>query len=481
MIFPKSEKEPNPKRNNPRESLTLCLANDRLKTMTRTRINPWRREGDGMFPITYRMDEHHHIFIGGMSVRDLAECYGTPLYVLDYATMLGRIRQFQGALDEMMPPGHAFYAGKAFLCTAMAGFLNDQGWGLDVVSGGELYTALQAGFDMTKIVFHGNVKTQEEIEAALRYGVGYVVADSLDELVLLNETARRLDKEAPVLLRLTPGIEAHTHAFIQTGQFDSKFGFAMKDGIHEEAVDAALSYSHIKLKGFHAHIGSQIFDEDPFVHNAERLMSFFGTLWEKRGFWPEVLDIGGGFGVQYTPLDDPPDVTRVLMRVNRTVQAMTPRACQVPLVFIEPGRAIVAEAGVTIYRVHATKTVPGGKHYVAVDGGMGDNIRPALYQAAYSAQVDGKPPEEMIRYTIAGRYCESGDILIRDVSLSPVEVGDYLVVFGTGAYNYAMSSNYNRVPRPAVVVVSQGRSTPWVKRETYQDLLTQDLPWKGLE
>ncbi len=433
-----------------------------------------------MFPVTYRRDEHHQIFIGGTSVKDLAETYGTPLYVLDYATMLQRIRQFQSALDKMHPPGEAFYAGKAFLCTAMAGFLNEQRWGLDVVSGGELYTAVKAKFDMAKIVFHGNVKTPEEIETALRYGVGYVVADSLDELLLVNETARRLDMQAPVLLRLTPGIEAHTHAFIRTGQFDSKFGFAMKDGIHDEAVSVALSLSHIKLKGFHAHIGSQIFEEDPFVHNAQKLMGFVLRLWEQREFWPEVLDIGGGFGVQYTPGDDPPDVERVLLKVNQTLRTMTPSGCQAPKLLIEPGRSIVAEAGITIYRVHATKVVPGGRHYVAVDGGMGDNIRPALYQAVYTAQVDGKSVERLFPYTVAGRYCESGDILIPNASLAPIETGDYLVVFGTGAYNYAMSSNYNRVPRPAVALVSEGQSKLWVKRETYQDLLSQDLPWQNL-
>lgn len=433
-----------------------------------------------MFPVTYRRDEQNRIFIGGAAVKDLAESYGTPLYVLDYATMLQRIRQFQSALDEMTPRGRAFYAGKAFLSKAMAGFLNENHWGLDVVSGGELYTAIQAGFDMGNIVFHGNVKTVEEIETALCHHVGYVVADSLDELSLLNETARKLDVRAPVLLRLTPGIEAHTHAFIRTGQFDSKFGFAMQDGIHDEAVSVALSLPYLQLKGFHAHIGSQIFDEDPFIHNAQRLMEFMAELWEQRGFWPEVLDIGGGFGVQYTPTDDPPDITRVLLEVNQRVQAMTPRGCQSPEILIEPGRAIVAEAGITVYQVHATKVVPGGRHYVAVDGGMGDNIRPALYQAAYTAQVDGKPLERLNAYTVAGRYCESGDILISQASLAPVEVGDYLVVFGTGAYNYAMSSNYNRVPRPAVVLVSEGQQRVWVKRETYQDLLAQDLPWHGL-
>ena len=435
-----------------------------------------------MFPDTYTVDGHYHIAIGGVPIRQLAEEYGTPLYVLDYDTLIHRIQSFQESLREMNPPGQAFYAGKAFLSTAMAGLLKDQGMGLDVVSGGELYTALEAGMDPARVVFHGNVKTEDEIRMGLSRGVGYFVVDSLAELAAISRIAGEAGDQAAILLRLTPGIEAHTHAFIQTGQFDSKFGFGMKDGIHEEALEEALRLPNLVLKGFHAHIGSQIFEEDPFVHNAQRLMEFMRVALERHRYWPEVLDIGGGFGVQYGPEDDPPQVPRILARVNETMRRLTPPGHPVPTVFIEPGRAIVAEAGVTIYQVRATKTVPGGRRYVAVDGGMGDNIRPALYQAAYVAQVDGKNPDTPDGvYTIAGRYCESGDILVKDIALPEPEVGDYLAVYGTGAYNYAMASNYNRVPRPAVVLVDKGRTVLWVKRESYEDLVRNDLPWRRPE
>ncbi|AUW95446.1 diaminopimelate decarboxylase [Sulfobacillus thermotolerans] len=435
----------------------------------------------GLFPDTYTIDDRYHISIGGLPIRQLAQEFGTPLYVLDYETLRHRIRSFQQALQDMNPPGQAFYAGKAFLTKAMAGFLEQQHMGLDVVSGGELYTALEGGMNPSRIIFHGNVKTDEEIRFGLLRGVGYFVVDSLAELEAISRIAKEVDKPAPILLRLTPGIEAHTHAFIQTGQFDSKFGFAMQDGIHEVALQRALTLPYLELKGFHAHIGSQIFDEDPFVHNAQRLMEFMHDALERYHYWPEVVDIGGGFGVQYGPDDDPPQVSRILARVNDAMQRMTPHGYAVPTVFIEPGRAIVAEAGVTIYQVGATKTVPGGKRYAAVDGGMGDNIRPALYQASYTAQVDGKNPEDRALYTIAGRYCESGDILVKDIPLPPIEPGDYVVVFGTGAYNFAMASNYNRVPRPAVVLVYNGQASLWVKRESYEDMAHNDLPWQDPE
>ncbi len=434
-----------------------------------------------MFPDTFEIDENYHIRIGGVAVQQLAEKYGTPVYVLDYATMVHRLQMFKDVLNTMVRPGRVYYAGKAFLNKAMAGFLAHEGVGLDVVSGGELYTALAGGFPARDIVFHGNVKSSEEIYMGLEAGVGFIVVDSLDELSNVDRIAGILGVEAPVLLRLTPGIEAHTHAFIQTGQFDSKFGFGMTAGIHEQALQEALLCRHVQLKGFHAHIGSQIFEEDPFVHNARRLMEFVQYAYETYQFWPEVLDIGGGFGVQYSLSDDPPLVSRILQRVDDIVRNMTVAGHQTPIVFIEPGRAIVAEAGVTLYRVNATKTVPGGRRYVAVDGGMGDNIRPALYQAQYVAQIDGRIPEAQSLVTIAGRYCESGDIIIRDIALPAPERGDLLVVYATGAYNYSMASNYNRVPRPAVVLVHRAQTMEWNRRESYDDLLRNDSEWHDPE
>ncbi|MCL4318467.1 MAG: diaminopimelate decarboxylase [Firmicutes bacterium] len=431
-----------------------------------------------MKPDTFAVDQHQQISIGGVTLAHLAKKYGTPLYVLDYETIVHRIRDYQDALNELNPAGQAFYAGKAFLCQAMAGLLEQQHIGLDVVSGGELYTALQAGFNPDRIMFHGNVKTREEIAYALNAKVGHIVCDSMDELERIEEEAARLGCLAPVLLRITPGIEAHTHEFIRTGQFDSKFGFGLGDGLADRAVERALDLKHVMLKGFHAHIGSQILEEDPFILNAETLLRYSLGWNQRRGWWPEVLNIGGGFGVRYQPGDHPPRLTTVVSAINELLHGLTPQGLIAPRTFMEPGRSIIAEAGVTLYRVLVKKEVPGGKRYVAVDGGMGDNIRPALYQAEYRAVIDGKVDQaDMETVTVAGRYCETGDVLMKDIALPVVAVEDLLVVFDTGAYNYSMASNYNRVPRPAVVLVHQGQDYLWVARESYQDLTRADNPY----
>ncbi|MDA8193294.1 MAG: diaminopimelate decarboxylase [Thermaerobacter sp.] len=431
-----------------------------------------------MRPDTLEVNSRGVIRVGGIDVVQLAEEYGTPLYVLDYRTLRRYARQYRDMLAELSPPGVACYAGKAHLSVALAGFLQHEGLGLDVVSGGELYTALTAGFNPGRIVFHGNLKTEDEIRAGLEARVGYFVVDSLDELQLLGQLARARGVSQRVLLRLTPGIEAHTHEFIRTGQFDSKFGFGVAEGIADRAVAAALATAGVSLAGFHAHIGSQILEEDPFLANAEVLLTYSRHWQRARGWWPEVLDLGGGFGVRYQPEDDPPALERIMAGLRRQLRVGTPAGVAPPQIFLEPGRSIVAEAGITIYTVGATKTVPGDKRYVAVDGGMGDNIRPALYQARYQAIVDGKDPDgprEIV--TVAGRYCESGDILVRDVELPPMVAGDRLVVLGTGAYNYAMASNYNRVPRPPVVVVKDGEARVWVQRESWADLTRLDRPF----
>ncbi|PSR33514.1 MAG: diaminopimelate decarboxylase [Sulfobacillus benefaciens] len=431
-----------------------------------------------MKPDTFMVDQNRQISIGGVALAYLAEKYGTPLYVLDYETIVHRIKDYQDALSELTPPGQAFYAGKAFLCQAMAGLLEQHQMGLDVVSGGELYTALQAGFNPERIMFHGNVKTREEIAYALTAHVGHIVCDSMDELERIEEEAARIGCQAPVLLRITPGIEAHTHEFIRTGQFDSKFGFGLADGLADRAVKRALTLEHVLLKGFHAHIGSQILEEDPFILNAETLLRYSLGWNQSHGWWPEVLNIGGGFGVRYQPGDHPPRLTTVVSAINELLHELTPKELAVPRIFMEPGRSIIAEAGVTLYRVLVTKSVPGGKRYISVDGGMGDNIRPALYQAEYRAAIDGKVGQDnMETVTVAGRYCETGDVLLKDIALSQAAVDDLLVVFDTGAYNYSMASNYNRVPRPAVVLVHQGQDYLWVARESYQDLVRADSPY----
>lgn len=427
-------------------------------------------------PDSLIIDDTHHISIGGLAVSDLVETYGTPLYLLDEQTMAQRITAYLDLLAPLNIPTQVFYAGKAFLCTAMAQWLRRWPVGLDVVSGGELYTALAGGMDPQAIIFHGNVKTLKEIQYAVQAGVRYLVVDSLEELHLIESEGNRVGRRVPILLRLTPGIDAHTHAFIRTGQFDSKFGFGMADGISDDAVTQALNAPHVKLAGFHAHIGSQILEEEPFLANAEALLAYAQRWHRETRWWPEVLDIGGGFGVQYGPEDDPPNLHAVFQRIADLVRAMTPAGNPVPTLAIEPGRSIVGEAGMTVYRIGATKTVPGGRRYIAVDGGMGDNIRPALYQASYQAAIDGKSNESVSsrEVTVAGRYCESGDILLPHVTLPDPEVGDLLVTYVTGAYNYAMASNYNRVPRPPVVLVAGGKSRLWVERESWHDLTRYD-------
>lgn len=435
-----------------------------------------------MRPDTFHRDPKGQLFIGGVSVADLARDFGTPLYVVDYDTLVSRMNQYRDALAQLSPAGTAAYAGKAFLCRAMGELVHEQGLYLDVVSGGELYTALQAGFPAERVIFHGNVKTAPELRLGLSAGVGQFVVDSLTELDRLNDLAGSMGRQAPVLLRITPGIDAHTHDFIRTGQFDSKFGFGLGDNIADAAVERALHAEHIQLNGFHAHIGSQILETDPFVANAEALLAFSLRWHEKAGFWPAVLDIGGGIGVPYTGTEELPALPVILKGVQEQLERATPGGRATPRIIMEPGRSIVAEAGATLYTIEAEKTVVGGKAYVAVDGGMGDNIRPALYQAAYGADVNGKGESApVVSVAVAGRYCESGDILIQEVPLQDPQVGDILVLWATGAYNYSMASSYNRVPRPAVVMVRDGEAHVWVERETWEDLLRLDQPLNAVK
>lgn len=427
-----------------------------------------------MRPVTYEKSSDGRISVGGVPLADLRAQFGTPLYVMDFETLIRNMARYRQAMQGWGTP---YYAGKAFCCRAMVELVDRERFGLDVVSGGELFTALTAGLDPQRVLFHGNVKTIAELRAGLDVGVGQFVVDSLDELYAIEKAAASMGRRASVLLRLTPGIEAHTHEFIRTGHYDSKFGFATVDGLANQAVRTALELEHVDLRGFHAHIGSQILDIEPLVANVEALLEYSSFCLSQYGFWPEILDLGGGIGVRYSDTDDPPRVDVLLDRVRMAVQELTPTGQTVPHIIVEPGRSIVAEAGLTLYSVEATKTVPGGRQYVAVDGGMGDNIRPALYQAQYSCEVDGKPQtlsERMV--TVAGRYCESGDILISQVSLPDPRPGDLLAIWGTGAYNDSMASTYNRVPRPAVVLVHHGNASVWVEREEWRDLVRRDRP-----
>lgn len=427
-----------------------------------------------MRPITYERSADGQISVGGVRLDHLAREFGTPLYVMDYATIVEHMAQYREAVADW---GKVFYAAKAFCCQAMLELAQRQGLGVDVVSGGELYTGLMADIDPGRMLFHGNAKSEEEIRAGLDARVGYFVVDSLEELSRLEAQASEMGVSAAVLLRLTPGIAAHTHEYIRTGEFDSKFGFATVGGYADEAVDRALNAEHLHLAGFHSHVGSQIMDTRPFEDSAQALLAFSRDLYVRRRYWPRVLDIGGGLGVAHLPGEVALTPRQALSLVARILREQTPAGLTPPEVWVEPGRSIVAQAGLTLYRVQTVKSTPTGRAYVTVDGGMGDNMRPALYGAEYTAEVDAKSREaEQRTVAVAGRYCESGDVLIDSSVLSDPQVEDLLVIWATGAYNYSMASTYNRVPRPAVVMVNQGRASLWVERESWRDLTRGDRP-----
>ncbi|HHU76587.1 MAG TPA: diaminopimelate decarboxylase [Firmicutes bacterium] len=426
-----------------------------------------------------RINDNGHLEIGGCDTVELAGRYGTPLYVMDERLIRENCRRYQNALKKAYPFGEIFYAGKAFLIVAMAALINEEGLGLDVVSGGELFTAGRAGFSPGRICFHGNNKSREEIAQALEAGVGRIVVDSLSELEELLLLTDRTRERPVILLRIRPGIEVHTHSYIQTGQEDSKFGFGLQDEDTWRAINLALlNREKVELCGFHCHIGSQIFQNEPFALAAEAMFDFMVEVKEKTGFIATQLSMGGGLGIRYTKEDRPPSIeTFVEFVAARVKNAAAQRKFPLPQLLLEPGRSIVGEAGTTLYCIGTIKDIPGVRRYVAVDGGMADNIRPALYQAVYGAALAnraGEKPSEMV--TIAGKACESGDILIQETLLPPVEKGDLLAVFSTGAYCYAMASNYNRTPRPAVLFVGEGKARVVARRETYEDLIRLEKP-----
>lgn len=428
---------------------------------------------------TGRVNDKQHLEIGGCDTVELAEKYGTPLYVMDETLIRENCRRYQNALKKLYPFGEIFYAGKAFLIMAMAALVNEEGLGLDVVSGGELFTAGKAGFPPGRICFHGNNKSGEEIVQALQAGVGRIVVDSLPELEELLYLADKTGKRPVILLRIKPGIEAHTHGYIQTGQEDSKFGFGLQDEDTWKAIELSLQGNRkVELRGFHCHIGSQIFQTEPFALAVEAMFDFMVEVKAKTGFIASQLGMGGGLGIRYTKEDMPPSIeTFVEFIATKVKSAAAKRSFPLPQLLLEPGRSIVGEAGITLYRVGAIKDIPGVRRYAAVDGGMADNIRPALYQAVYDAALANRAKEEPSeKVTIAGKACESGDILIQEVILPPVKKGDLLAVFSTGAYCYAMAGNYNRNPRPAVLFVRDGKARVVARRETYEDLIRLDQP-----
>ncbi len=423
-----------------------------------------------------RVNERGHLEIGGCDAVDLARLYGTPLYVLDEGRVRAACRAYKAALERHYPQGKIVYAGKALLTTGFCRIIESEGLCLDVVSGGELYTALAAAFPPERIYFHGNNKSDAELSMAIEARVGRIVVDSEAELVRVDELAAQAGRVIDILLRVTPGVEAHTHSYMQTGQLDSKFGIPIAGGLAMSAVRRAAALRHVRLRGYHCHIGSQILDLTAFDVAVGLMMDFVARAQADAGVAAEELDMGGGLGIRYTHQDEPPgpdDLVRLIAAAIRR-EAGT-RGLALPVLVLEPGRSIVGDAGVTLYSVGFVKRIPGGRTYVPVDGGMADNPRVALYQARYTAVVANKADQAAVEtVAIAGKCCESGDMLIFDAHLPPVERGDVLAVLSTGAYNYSMASHYNRLPKPGMVMVNAGRHAVLVERETYADLVRQD-------
>lgn len=423
-------------------------------------------------------EENGELILGGVGVKTLAAQYGTPLYVMDENVIRSNMRAFKSSMDKYYGgKGLVCYASKAFSCKEIYRIAKEEGIGADVVSIGEMYTAKSVGFPMDQVCFHGNNKTRRELEAALDWGVTRIVVGNLTELHTLSALAKEKGIIAEILLRIKPGIDAHTHDFIRTGQIDSKFGLALETGEAMEGVKEALAAESVTLRGLHCHIGSQIFSVDPFVHAAEVMMGFLGQIKAETGVELPELNLGGGFGILYTDEDKPVPFGDYMEPVSRAVKASAEKlGLSQPFVLIEPGRSIVGEAGTTLYTVGSVKEIPDIRTYVSVDGGMGDNPRYILYQAKYDmilANRVNEPATETV--TVAGRCCESGDLLGENVPLAPAKPGDLLAVFATGAYNYSMASRYNRVGIPPVVMVKDGASRVIVRGESLEDLVRNDL------
>ncbi|MBU0686496.1 MAG: diaminopimelate decarboxylase [Candidatus Margulisbacteria bacterium] len=426
------------------------------------------------FPATAKITKEGIIEIGGVSVEVLAEKFGTPLYVMDEQTIRQKCREYRLAFQNKYPNTSFIYASKALSTLSILKIVAEEGFGLDISSGGELYTALKAGVDPETIYFHGNNKPADEITEALEAKIGRFVVDNLEELNELNMQALKRGEKANILVRLNPGVEAHTHEFIQTGKIDSKFGFP-QSGI-PELIKKIKAAKAINFVGIHAHIGSQIFEADSFAKETDVLIEL-GAKFKKEGLEVKEINIGGGIGISYVDSDDPPPIEAFAEKIAAVlIEKAEAAGLDTPKLVLEPGRSIVGEAGITIYRVGSVKHIPGIRTYVSVDGGMLDNPRPILYGAQYKVLVANRAlDEEKHKQTIGGRFCESGDILFKDVHIPMVKKDDLLVVFCTGAYGYSMASNYNRVPRPAMVLVNDGKAKLIIKRETYQDLIKNDI------
>ena len=420
--------------------------------------------GSPVYPIGSRTNEPGRLEVGGCDVVELAVEHGTPAYVYAPDDIRARIRAYVGALQRRDVDFEVLFASKSAPISAIYRLCRDEGLSVDVASGGELHTALRAGFDPARVYQHGNNKSAGELRAAFEAGVGTIVLDSLDEIALADSL---LDRAQDVLIRLTPGIEPSTHSYVQTGQLDSKFGFAIEGGTAERAVEAVRASRHLRLAGFHAHLGSQITDLSYYSAAIEVMADFC------RPYEPGVMNVGGGLGIAYSAEDSPPAIEELVdLLVDSLERAFDP----LPRILLEPGRSLVGNAGITAYTVGSVKEIEGVRTYVAVDGGMSDNLRPMLYGSRYEAVIADRaaaPADTLV--TVAGKHCESGDILVRDVSLAAPRTGDVLVTPATGAYVHSMANNYNGVPRPPVIFCSGGEATVVVRRETHEDLLARDV------
>ncbi len=419
-----------------------------------------------------------HLTFAGQDTVELAEKYGTPLYLIDEEKVREKMRIYVTAMKENFGESSMpLYASKALCFKKIYSIAAEEKMGVDVVSPGELYTALQADFPMENVYFHGNNKTNADIKFAIENKIGYFVCDNLDELDAIDQTAKEYGITQKILLRLTPGIDPHTHVKISTGKVDSKFGIAIETGQAEEAIKIALGKNNVELCGYHCHIGSQTFDIEPFVDGAEIMLKYIAHIKDSLGYEAQILNLGGGMGVRY--IEEHPEID--YSKNIKGIADMMKEKCaklgiNLPTVLMEPGRSIVADAGMTLYTVGGTKEIPGYKNYVSIDGGMTDNPRYTLYESPYTIMLANKANETFEKkYTVGGRCCESGDLIQEDVMLPTAKKGDILAVMTTGAYNYSMASNYNRIPRPPIVMLNKGESYTTVRRESYADLMINDL------
>ncbi len=426
-------------------------------------------------PVTTKINKNGNIEIGGCDLVELANKYGTPLYVFDEETIRTITREYKEAF-KFYPKINMMYAAKAFMTQAVCRIMQQENFGLDLCSGGEIYTAKSAGFDMSKTLFNGNNKSYDELTLAVECGIGTISVDNFFELALLNNIAKSYNKKIRILLRITPGIECHTHEYIQTGHLDSKFGFDLTQ-IDETIELIKDEYTNLNLVGLHAHIGSQIFEKQVYFDEIDVIFKEIKRIQDNFGIILKEVNLGGGIGIKYTENDLPVSIFEVAQTIIESINIHVKKyGIEEPAIYIEPGRSVIGTSGITLYTAGSSKQVPNGRKYQAVDGGMADNARPSLYQAKYTVEIANKPNGNCVeKVTIAGRFCESGDILAKDIMLPEIEEGDIICFYDTGAYGYSMSSNYNRVLKPAAVLVNNGKSDIIISRQSYEQLCESDV------